>query len=351
METVSRSGTKAAEGSQACIETNVPDVLIPKAVAAPAPAKQIPSTISRDLLERVAAPAGSILPLPRLLLVFAHPDDEVLAMGARLERLAASRLVTITDGVPADGADALGHGFQSLAGYRAARRDELAAAFAHAGVSLADLSPAKPLPTVPVPDQTAALHLSELTLAVAQAMLDLAPEAVLTHPYEGGHPDHDACAFAVHTAVQWLHEAHTNSAPSGAPLPVTPLILETPSYHAGDHGSMCTGVFLDDSNLQDRLVVELSPGESAQKQARLACFGSQAETLAQFDTAREQYRVAPQYDFSQPPHPGQLFYERFSWGMSGERFRTLAAEARVALFASGTHLQVQRPVDLNGTKW
>jgi LmbE family N-acetylglucosaminyl deacetylase len=31
--------------------------------------------------------------------------------------------------------------------------------------------------------------------------------AVITHPYEGGHPDHDACAFAVQYAARRLKKA------------------------------------------------------------------------------------------------------------------------------------------------
>ena len=37
--------------------------------------------------ERSVAGHRSTLPPPRLLVVLAHPDDEVLALGARLERL------------------------------------------------------------------------------------------------------------------------------------------------------------------------------------------------------------------------------------------------------------------------
>ena len=270
-------------------------------------------------------------------------------MGARLERLAGSRLVTVTDGAPADGADALHHGFASLDAYRAARRAELAAALAHAGISLEAISFPVPAPGVPVPDQTAALHLPALTRAVAQAFQEFAPEAVLTHPYEGGHPDHDACAFAVGTAVRWLRRESLSGSRQGSPV-----ILEAPFYHAAADGSMETGTFLAADPSADTLVRELTPEERANKRARLACFRSQAETLAQFATDRELFRPAPAYDFTQPPHPGQLFYEHFPWGMRGGRFRTLAAEAVAELFPSplpgfdaGTASQPPQPAALN----
>ncbi len=282
------------------------------------------------VLDRVAAPAGSALPLPRLLVVLAHPDDEVLALGGRLERLAGSRLLTVTDGTPRDGADAQHHGFPTLEAYRAARRGELSSAFRHAGLSLATVELLDESEGVPVPDQTASLQLPAITLAVAHAIVHFAPEAVLTHPYEGGHPDHDACAFAVHTAVR-LHErlkaqrrnypeAQGNDSPH-------PVILEAPFYHAAPDGSMATGTFRDDWTSPATRTCSLSPEEGGRKAARLACFTSQAETLAQFSVIEELFRIAPEYDFTLPPHPGTLFYEQFPWGMQGDRFRTLAAKA------------------------
>ena len=271
------------------------------------------------LLERVAAPIGSELPLPRLLMVFAHPDDEVLAMGGRLERMAESHLSTLTDGAPLDGRDARDHGFSDVGAYREARARELFAALAHAGLA-EDFEIDCP---VGVSDQTAGYHLRALAEAVAEQIEALGPEAVLTHPYEGGHPDHDACAFAVHSAVRMISER------GGGALPV----LEAPFYHAGEDGSMRTGAFPHGFDAGASVSVRLSAGEAANKRARLACFSSQAETLAQFGVDTESFRRAPVYDFTLPPHPGQLLYERFGWGMTGDQFRANAREALRQMFA------------------
>jgi hypothetical protein len=62
----------------------------------------------------------------------------------------------------------------------------------------------------------------------------------------------------------------------------------------------------------------------------LDCFATQRQVLAAFPVGTERLRPAPRYDFTKAPHPGQLFYENFPWGMTGERFRQLAAEARDA---------------------
>ncbi len=272
------------------------------------------------VLPRMAASPSSTLPLPRLLLVFAHPDDEVLALGGRLERMRHSRLLTLTDGAPADGADARQHGFASLAQYRTARRAELLNALAHAGL------PSEVAPGFPhaVPDQTAAHHLAPLARAIAAEITAFQPDAVLTHPYEGGHPDHDACAFATHAAVRL--------AVSATPGTGAVSIVEMPFYHAGKHGSMATGVFLPAPENVSLIVRELTPIEQRNKAARLACFPSQTETLAQFGVDRESFRLAPAYDFLHSPHEGQLFYERFPWGMTGDGFCKLASEALRDLF-------------------
>ena len=277
---------------------------------------------AEEVLRRLAAPAGSAMPLPRVLVVLAHPDDEVLALGARLERMKASRLLTVTDGAPADGADAHAHGFGSVQAYRDARRQELLAALADAGLA----PEAAPECSWQVPDQTACLHLVHLSRAVATEIEAFGPEAVMTHPYEGGHPDHDACAFVVSAAVELAKRKRPGW--PGA------YVAEAPFYHAGEGGAMRTGSFLGEPATDLQIVCELTAMERKRKRMRLGCFASQAETLEQFGVERESFRVAPRYDFSQRPHAGTLLYERFPWGMRSDRFCSLAREAWTELFGA-----------------
>lgn len=268
-----------------------------------------------DLLDR----AAGVRPgeVPRALVVFAHPDDEILAIGGQLERWRNAVFVTATDGAPADGADARQHGFASLQRYREARRQELHRAFADAALPLSLLRQIELEDGSPIPDQQAALSLVELTRAVARLYDEVRPEVVVTHPYEGGHPDHDACAFAVHTAARVLGRGDL-------------LIVEAPSYHAGPNG-IVTGEFLPYSGTGGERQRVLSSPEQQAKLRRLACFASQQETLALFGCEVELMREAPAYDFLQAPHAGELFYEQFPWGMTGARFRELAASAAAAL--------------------
>ncbi len=235
----------------------------------------------------------------------------MLALGGRLPRHRESVFVHVTDGAPLDGADAALHGFDSVNLYRAARRQELRHAF-----RLAQIPDATDL-HLDISDQRACMVLDHLSAFLESLIVETGTEAVLTHPYEGGHPDHDACAFAVHTAVRRI-------APENRPV-----ILEAAFYHAGP-GGIETNCFLPAPAPMIEVTRRLNAQEQAAKQALLDCFPTQRETLQYFDLSVETYRVAPSYDFTQPPHQGELFYERFPWGMTGSRFRQLAALASAA---------------------
>ena len=234
-------------------------------------------------------------------MLVAHPDDEVIGAGAALPLFRRLVLIHVTDGAPRDLADAQAQGFGSAMAYAAARRTELGRALDLAGVAPECIQ-------LGAPDQGASGRLVPLTMAVRAIVRQHGVAAVLTHPYEGGHPDHDAAAFVA---------AH-----SGRP------VLEFASYHAASAGGMRTGAFLPGP---EALKLVLTPEERARKRAMLAAFATQSATLAPFGTEHELFRPAPAYDFTGPPHGGTLHYEHYDWGMTGARWRGLAAEAQATL--------------------
>lgn len=107
-----------------------------------------PRRAALDALNSVAGVPGCET-LPRAMIVVAHPDDEVVAVGGRLERFRESIFLYVTDGAPQDGADARAYGFHTLKEYRDARRAELAQAMRDAGI------PEDCTHTLSVPDQRA----------------------------------------------------------------------------------------------------------------------------------------------------------------------------------------------------
>ena len=66
------------------------------------------------------------------------------------------------------------------------------------------------------------------------------------------------------------------------------------------------------------------------------CFVSQRDLLTGFAIEVERFSEAPHYDFAQPPHPGQLHYERLGWGITGALWRR---EARSALARLGLDME------------
>ncbi|MBW3623946.1 MAG: PIG-L family deacetylase [Armatimonadetes bacterium] len=275
------------------------------------------SVCAADLLQRFCADGTCPVSAPKTVVVAAHPDDEVVGAGARLPRLQDALFVHVTDGSPHDLSDARSHGFETREAYARARRCELEAALALAGIA-----PDQALELGCV-DQEAALRMADLSRCLADLFHDLQPDAVLTHPYEGGHPDHDATAFAVHAACRLLERE------GGTP----PALLEMTSYHNGPAG-IVTYEFLPYDGC-DPVTLPLSDGERAFKRRLFDCYATQRETLGYFPIGIERFRIAPRYDFAQYPAWSPLFYEGFNWGMTGERFCGLAGDAMDALEIGG----------------
>jgi LmbE family N-acetylglucosaminyl deacetylase len=253
-----------------------------------------------------------------LLLVVAHPDDDVLGAGALLARAPWARIVYVTDGAPRDGRDARGYGFATPEEYAAARRREALAALA-----LADVAPHQTV-WMDVADQQATSGLERIAGLLRELIMATRADMLLTHPYEGGHPDHDAVAFAVRAAVTVLER----SAGGDRRAPV-PIVAEFAGYHAGPDGERQTS-FLPHPGFPE-VLFQLSAAERGLKSRMLALHATQATVLADFPRDRELFRLAPPHDFSRPPHPGPLLYERSGsggdWGIDGVRWRARAAAA------------------------
>jgi LmbE family N-acetylglucosaminyl deacetylase len=238
----------------------------------------------------------------RIVIVVAHPDDEVIAAGGQLHRWPNVHFVHVTNGSPSSLDDALAAGCRTREEYARLRRKEFERVLRYFNL------PKDRSITFNFDDQQTSFSLHEVSDSIARTLRDLSPDIVLTHPFEGGHPDHDATTFAVHAANQGDRQ-----------------IIEFAGYNNAA-GYFRAGEFLSEYSTEE-IGRDLLPFERLQKEALFNYYSSQLGTLALFGTTHERFRVAPRYDFCRAAHSGQLYYERYPWGMTADLWSELAREA------------------------
>lgn len=232
----------------------------------------------------------------RILIVAAHPDDETIGASAVLGSRADVSVVHVTSGAPRD-PRWWPRGTSGRDAYAAERAREAQRALSIVGIAPIGLG---------FTDLEAMFHIAEIVDALGTVLAHVRPEVILTHAYEGGHPDHDTVAVCVARAARSV------------------AVYEMALYH-GAGGALCTGELLGGSRMHVLDRVQL-----ARRRAMLAAYRSQRAVIAPFiELAHECYRPAPMYDFTRPPHEGALLYEQI--GMArGEDWRHAVAGAVVA---------------------
>jgi LmbE family N-acetylglucosaminyl deacetylase len=234
----------------------------------------------------------------RTLIVVAHPDDETLAFFSAMHRFGDCVIVHVTDGSPLNLHHARNAGFETRAAYARARRAELDCALSVLG--------GRETRELGFVDQETWRDLPGLVDAVAGVIREVRPSVIFTHPYEGGHPDHDSTAFAVARAVRCEDRAVE--------------VREGAFYNAFGSGE----VLQPDSRDTER---RLSAEAWSLKRRMLDCFVSQASVLNQFNLEIERERAAPEHDFTVAPHAGPLNYEGWGLAFNGADWRAAARKA------------------------
>src|SRR6185503_1743852 len=197
----------------------------------------------------------------RCSVIVAHPADEVVGAGCLISKLVDVSVLHVTDGAPPDMQDAKAAGFDNLQDYALARKEECLAALSIANV------PGDRVVDFGVADQSAAHCLTELTKRIATFLQQTGANIVLTHPYEGAHPDHDATAFATHAALRLMKKNGFR-----------PPVLFEMALHPSSDWKAKVPEFLPGA---DGETTTLMLDERAQelKQRMFACFDSQRATL------------------------------------------------------------------------
>ena len=256
---------------------------------------------------------GDLTRSMRCSVIVAHPGDEIVGAGCLISKLVDVTVLHVTDGAP-DMRDPQAAGFRERTDFAEARRQECIAALALANV------PEERVMDFGISDRSASYCLARLSRRVTTFLQESAADIVLTHPYEGGHPDHDATAFATHAALRLLKE-------NGLRPPVLfEMALRPDKDFRARRQEFLTGCERETTTLLlDKRAKEL-------KQRMFAFLKTQRESLEVSSVGPERFCQHAKYDFSVPPKRGKLFYENFDWALRSEEWVSLAAQATAILF-------------------
>jgi N-acetylglucosamine malate deacetylase 2 len=223
----------------------------------------------------------------RPLVLVAHQDDEALGCGILLQRAENPVVVFATDGAPAD--EYFWGKYGSRARLAEVRREEAAKAMEGVGAEHYEI--------LGFPDQRLFEHLSAALGRITSIARAHNCRSIVTHAYEGGHPDHDACSYLACLA--------------GERLAIS--IWEMPLYHRA-HGSPERQRFITgDADV----VLTPTDAEYDRKRRIAATYASQGEVIRAFPERNEIFRRQPHYEYSRPPHAGTLNYEAWQWPITG----------------------------------
>jgi len=237
--------------------------------------------------------------LGKTLVIVAHPDDEIVGCGALLQRVREPLVLFATDGAPRD--RFFWETYGSRDAYASCRRQEARAALAEIGVKQFEFLPPPENPSQLFLDQDLFLNIPRALEAISEIVTHMQPEALLTLAYEGGHPDHDTCAFL----AWWIAREHV--------LPAS----EMPLYHRSTDGVMVRQEFIVPEG--DEVLFDATLAEVERKRRALRAYASQHDVITEFNPAIERLRPQASYDFRRPPHPGVLNYEAWQWPVTGSQ--------------------------------
>lgn len=229
-----------------------------------------------------------LLKARKLLVFVAHPDDETIACSGLLQRAPESLVVFAVDGAPPHYGFA--DKFGSLEQYSEKRFEE-------AGRALR-LIPGSSFRRLAMPDrswfmdQHLFLNLPVAFTSFLQIAREFGPDVVISHAFEGGHIDHDAC----HVLAKQVANVLT--------LPA----LEFPLYWRSEERRDVFQEFRSHHN--GEFTLELSKPELAIKARMLAAYQTQRKLISVFDLPVERFRPMTTSDLAEVTWSGYPFENR-----------------------------------------
>jgi LmbE family N-acetylglucosaminyl deacetylase len=223
----------------------------------------------------------------RILILAAHPDDEVVACAAAIGRAQAKGaelfVLFLTHGCIAK---------ETMWPWARKHYDRHVDLRRAEGKAAANLLNIKPVGW----SQLSARHLwrklpavfKEIETTASQNKID----QIWVPAYEGGNADHDAL-----NAIGSLLRVRYN-------------VLEFAEYNF--FGGKAHSQQFPYPNASEQIIT-LTSAEIEKKEKALALYKSEQGNLGYVKSKRECWRPLAAYDYSQPPHEGKLWYARFQW--------------------------------------
>jgi LmbE family N-acetylglucosaminyl deacetylase len=223
----------------------------------------------------------------RILVLAAHPDDEVVACAATIGRAQAESAEIF--------ALYLTHGCIARETMWPWNRKNYDARVAHRrkeGEEAAKLLGVTPARWASRPARHLWREIADVYQEIKVAVVQHAIDQLWAPAYEGGNADHDAL-----NALGSLFKTKMS-------------VLEFAEYNFV--GGKAHSQEFPEANGSEQIVM-LTPAEQQKKAAALKIYGSEKLNLNYVKTERECFRPLATYDYSRPPHEGTLWYAKFQW--------------------------------------
>ena len=205
----------------------------------------------------------------KILLLVAHPDDETIGCSGLLQRANSALVVFAVDGAPPHyGFEKQSGSLQQYSGTRFLEASRALHALPHC--SFRRLVRQNGAHFV---DQHLFEQLPEALTSLNQFVCRFSPDFIVTHAYEGGHIDHDAC----HVLAEHIAHAHNL------------MLMEFPSYWKAEDGRDIFQQFRN-SRHADEVILRLSEHEIEVKRQMLASYRTQQGLTSVFQIHTERFR-------------------------------------------------------------
>jgi LmbE family N-acetylglucosaminyl deacetylase len=223
----------------------------------------------------------------RILILIAHPDDEIVASAACIARARAEGATVsalyLTHGCLPE--EALWPWERKNHAKRITkRRAEGEAAALALGI--------QPVGWADRPARYLWLDLLNVFREVEAAVDHYRPDQLWVPAYEGGNPDHDAL-----NAVGFRLKKRLS-------------VLEFAEYNFFGGKERSQYFIASDETMR---TVILTPDERMAKRAALKLYPSEKNNLFYVNVEQEAYRPLASYDYAHPPHQGKVWYQRYHW--------------------------------------